>query len=360
MSQPAEEVRLARIEAGLSALAEATSVPEVKQIRDKAEAIRLYFQQQVVGLEAQNKAAELKLRAERRLGELLKEMEKRDGGDASRARLRGATELPPRLQDLGIEKTQAHRYQTIATLPEEAFEAHLAETQAAGQELTTAEVLRLAKRLADAERLDARQAVETPTCSTADLQALVARGLTFGTVYADPPWGYRNQATRGSTDGHYVTLSPEQIAADFKPYLHALAAPNAHLHLWTTNAFLFDAKAIMDAWGFPFKSVFVWVKPQLGLGNYYRVSHEFLLLGIKGQCPVLRHDVRSWIEAERGAHSDKPDSVAAMIETFSPPAYLELFGRRPRPRWVVYGNEIERTVFYQTLEAALVTTDSVG
>jgi hypothetical protein len=82
----------------------------------------------------------------------------------------------------------------------------------------------------DEARVEAMRTVVRPTCSTADLDAPVQRGLTFGTIYADPPWGYDNQGTRGSADEHYRTLSPEQIAAEFKPYVHALAAPNAHLH----------------------------------------------------------------------------------------------------------------------------------
>jgi N6-adenosine-specific RNA methylase IME4 len=45
-------------------------------------------------------------------------------------------------------------------------------------------------------------------------------------------------------------------------------AASAHLHLWTTNAFLFDCPRIFDAWGFTFRSSFVWLKSEIGLGNY--------------------------------------------------------------------------------------------
>lgn len=101
----------------------------------------------------------------------------------------------------------------------------------------------------------------------------------FGIIYADPPWQYGNQSTRASTDNHYDTMSVDDICE--MPVADHVA-DNAHLHLWTTNAFLFDAKRVMDAWGFEYRSVFVWVKPQMGIGNYWRVSHEFLLLGIRG------------------------------------------------------------------------------
>ncbi len=61
-----------------------------------------------------------------------------------------------------------------------------------------------------------------------------------------------------------------------------LVSHAAHLHLWTTNAFLFESKALLEAWGFEYKSVLVWVKPEIGLGNYWRLAHEFLVLGVRG------------------------------------------------------------------------------
>lgn len=89
------------------------------------------------------------------------------------------------------------------------------------------------------------------TCTTRELEVLIARGMKFGTVYADPPWLYENQGTRAATSNHYGGMTVEEIAA--LP-IAKLAAENAHLHLWTTNAFLFDCKAIIEAWGFDYKS----------------------------------------------------------------------------------------------------------
>jgi len=53
------------------ALESAGSVSEVKQVRDKAEALRLYVKQAGHGLALQNEFAELKLRAERQAGKML-------------------------------------------------------------------------------------------------------------------------------------------------------------------------------------------------------------------------------------------------------------------------------------------------
>ena len=181
------------------------------------------------------------------------------------------------------------------------------------------------------------------TCTIADLDRLAESGRKFGTIYADPPWLYDNQGTRASTGNHYDGLTVEQLCA--LP-VGDLVADDAHLHLWTTNGFLFDCPRIFDAWGFEFRSSFVWVKGQMGIGNYWRNSHEFLLTAIRGDAKRFNdHSIKSWLECDRGAHSAKPEQVRSYIERASPGPYLELFGRRSAPNWAVWGNQIERTIF---------------
>ncbi len=181
-----------------------------------------------------------------------------------------------------------------------------------------------------------RPTPEPQTSAVVNLADLVAGGKKFGTVYADPPWPYDNQATRAATDNHYHTLSLAEIA---KLPVNELAASDAHLHLWATNAFLFDSKALLEAWGFEFKGVLLWIKPQIGIGNYWRVAHEFLLLGVRGNSPFRDRSQRSWFEEGRRAHSEKPDTVRAIIQKVSPPSYLELFGRKQVDGWTVWGDQ---------------------
>lgn len=176
------------------------------------------------------------------------------------------------------------------------------------------------------------------------LTALVAAGRKFGTIYADPPWEYDKRVGRAAASRHYRTMSLTDICAE---PVAQLVEENAHLHLWTTNGFLRDAFEVIEAWGFHYKSCFVWVKPQLGVGNYWRVSHEFLLLGVRGSLPFADRCQRSWLEATRTAHSHKPGIIRCLIEKVSPPAYLELYGREEihEPGWTVYGNQVERRLF---------------
>ena len=177
-----------------------------------------------------------------------------------------------------------------------------------------------------------------------DLSVLVEQQAKFSTVYADPPWPYSNTAARGAAENHYRTMTLADIRNE---PVKALVADQAHLHLWTTNAFLREAFDVIHDWGFRYKSCLIWVKPQLGMGNYWRVSHEYLLLGVRGNLPFNDRTCRSWKLARRTVHSRKPFLFRGLIEQVSPGPYLELYGReeQPRSQWTVYGNQVERRLF---------------
>jgi hypothetical protein len=123
------------------ALAEAQSFDKIKEIRDKAEAVRKYAQSASLGLGIQNRAAEVKLRAERQAGKLLTQMTLRGGDRRSKnhnERLK--------LEDLGISRNQSTRWQLQARVPENVFREHIKVTCDSGKELTSARLLRLAKQ----------------------------------------------------------------------------------------------------------------------------------------------------------------------------------------------------------------------
>ena len=129
-----EELRLVEIDQAKAALDRATSIPEVRLVRDKAESVRIFLRQQQATLATQNRAAELKLHAERRLGQLLKDQVRRGGSPKSQRE----TSLPD-----GISRTQSHRWQRIASIPENEFENHVSEKKTSGAEITSADAYRL-------------------------------------------------------------------------------------------------------------------------------------------------------------------------------------------------------------------------
>jgi hypothetical protein len=129
-AQASAGTTLARYDTMCRAIAEAYAVDEVKDIRDKAVAFEAYARQ-AKNTEAERSACEIRLRAERRVGQLLAEMDKAKGA-AEPGTNRGATRShadtasPRTLSDMGISKTQSARWQQLAAVPETQFEAALA------------------------------------------------------------------------------------------------------------------------------------------------------------------------------------------------------------------------------------------
>lgn len=168
----------------------------------------------------------------------------------------------------------------------------------------------------------------------------------FRTFVADPPWQYGNTAARGAAENHYGTMTIEELSAlDVVPN-HAAA--DAHLYMWTTSSHLPRAFDVMAAWGFEYKTYLVWVKPQIGMGNYFRTCTELVLFGVRGSMRTQARDIRNWFEAPRQKHSAKPAEFHDLVIKASPGPYMEMFSRcrgdgcrcaKCRYGWATWGNQ---------------------
>ena len=162
----------------------------------------------------------------------------------------------------------------------------------------------------------------------------------FATVLVDPPWPLQ------SGEKHYRTMSLARITA--LP-VGRLAARDAHLWLWTTNALLPRAYEVAEAWGFTVRSPLTWVKFRLGLGGRYQLRNatEQLLFCTRGRAPLGSRSQPTWFNAPVQEHSRKPAEQFAIIERVSPGPYLELFARR-RPEsnqpWAVWGDQVDSDI----------------
>ena len=136
ISTPATSTALARISVARQALAEARTMDEVLDVRNKAAAIQNYMSMIGESLEVQNHAAYIKLSAERKAGELLAGMEKHNGDPRSHD--------GTRLSALGINKNQSSRWQLEAEVPEDRFLQLVHECQEDQLELTQSKLLKLA------------------------------------------------------------------------------------------------------------------------------------------------------------------------------------------------------------------------
>lgn len=120
------------------ALAQAKSMEDFKEVRDVGEAaIRLAKSRRDIGVEALLEAQEIVRRAERQLGAMLPGL---TGGSGRKKNSHDASFL----SDVGIKHDQSSRFQKIASVPDDEFEAWIDDCRGSGQEMTQAAALRLA------------------------------------------------------------------------------------------------------------------------------------------------------------------------------------------------------------------------
>lgn len=142
--------KLVRYEQARYALAECQRVDEVKDIRDKAEAMAAYARQ-AKDTELIQWATEIKVRAERKAGELLAAMPKSTGArfngrDESGNVRQSHDDSAQTLADVGVTPMQSSRWQSLAGMSEEHFETAVATAKDTAGQVTTAFMLREAKR----------------------------------------------------------------------------------------------------------------------------------------------------------------------------------------------------------------------
>jgi len=156
----------------------------------------------------------------------------------------------------------------------------------------------------------------------------------FQTIVIDPPWDYEDNFL-GRSKPLYALMNIEQLEEmDVMKY----ADETCHLYLWTTNAFIWRAKELGERWGFTYKTILTWCKPTIGLGTYFRNNTEHCLFFIRGGSKSTRvKDIGTWFEAKRGEHSQKPEIFYEIVERASHPPYLDIFGRKERKNWIIFG-----------------------
>lgn len=167
----------------------------------------------------------------------------------------------------------------------------------------------------------------------------------YGCIVADPPTDVLQTGQHGAIN-HYDLLPMKRLR---ELPVGELAKENAHLWLWSTNAALEASFDLARAWGFTPRSLFTWVKPKLGLGNYLRNATEQLIFATKGKAPVLYKSQMNWGFFPVQDHSHKPEEFFSIVTRVSPGDYLELFARRRPPsvegkEFSIWGNEVDSDI----------------
>jgi N6-adenosine-specific RNA methylase IME4 len=181
----------------------------------------------------------------------------------------------------------------------------------------------------------------------------------YRTIVADPPWvtsaGPKHfqarKPTQANASAHdprytantrqleYPQMSVEEIA--FIP-VSDWVERDAHLYIWTINAYLEQTYSIARSWGFKPSTLLTWCKEPrgIGLGGTYALSNEHVLFCRRGSLKAsTRVDRNWWLWKRQARHSQKPDAFLDVVESVSPGPYLEMFARRNRLGWDTWGNE---------------------
>jgi N6-adenosine-specific RNA methylase IME4 len=200
-----------------------------------------------------------------------------------------------------------------------------------------------AKSVVDAQRLLKKEAAikqyEAPKQKgIVDIYAVKNK---YRVIYADPPWAYGDprsgQGTTGATD-HYPTMPLKEICA--LP-VKDITEDSAVLFLWVTSPLLEESFEVIKAWGFKYKSSFVWDKIGHNMGHYNSVRHEFLLICTKGSCTPDNVKLFDSVQSiEKTEHSRKPEEFRKIINTlYQAGNRIELFSRKQAEKWDSWGYE---------------------
>lgn len=186
-----------------------------------------------------------------------------------------------------------------------------------------------------------------------DLKRFVS-GRKFGCILADPPWRFKNRTGKVAPEhkrlSRYDTLTLAEIKA--LP-VASIADTNSHLYLWVPNALLPEGIAVMQAWGFQYKSNLIWHKIRKdggpdgrGVGFYFRNVTELILFGVRGKDVRTLAPGRSqvnFLATRKREHSRKPDEQYEIIESCSWGPFVEIFARGARKKWATWGNQADES-----------------
>jgi N6-adenosine-specific RNA methylase IME4 len=332
--------QLAIYEEACVAVAQAADVSEAMRFRAIGGTL-LYWAKTAKDERLLANATRLRLCAERRAGEILRDMGARGERLLCGRPKKGGSETPispARLVDLKVTKEESKRWRRLALLAPPEFERKISDA--------TQEALR-ALHGSRADKAAAKKAARAEREAALGAKQCALPQKKYGVIYADPEWSFEVYSRDGgldrAADNHYPCSSIEAIKAR---RVGDIAAQDCALFLWATVPLLPAALDVMAAWGFAYKSHCVWRKDRDGTGYWFRNAHELLLVGTRGAvpAPAMGAQWSSVADAPLGRHSEKPEIFLELIEAYFPTLPKIELNSRGGPRnatWDVWGFEAE-------------------
>jgi N6-adenosine-specific RNA methylase IME4 len=311
---------LMRYDAATKALAEAVAIDEVKDIRDKAVEMAVYAKQAKDGTLIEHATA-IRIRAERRAGEMLYQMGERGeretkGGDR-KSKSNGATLILPKLSDLGVTRSQSSNWQRLAAMQPAAFEQRV--------ERVTRKAVNALDGAGRRTRHEIRAEDEERVRGLVPLL-----GTTFLTLVIDSPWE-SDWLSESAGQTPYATMSIEEL---FALPVAQWAAEECHLYFWTLNNFMPVACEAVKHFGFQHRTIITWKKPRWGRGDYFRNQTEHVIFATKGDLHTRSDSIPTYFEAPMGEHSEKPEQFYDVVRKASYLPAGEAFQRKPREGFI--------------------------
>ena len=327
--------QLTKYDDACRAIAAAKSTDEVRKIRLSADALRAYARQaknRILELDA----IEIRIRAERRVGELM-DLQRKSVGLAKGHRYRSAgtsdVDAPaPTLAEAGIDDHLADNARKLVRLSAESFEAAIADWRTSERDAIRASLIRFA---VDSEKRP------PPT------ESIPMPHGRYRTIVIDPPWPLKKSVRIDTPEQgartDYPPMSLDAIAA-LGDQIQQAATTDAHLYLWVTHALLPNGLALLEQWGFRYHCVLTWQKPSGFTPFSWMFNTEHVLFAYRGAFSMERKGLKIGFAAPTGRHSEKPDAFYQLVLQASPAPRLEMFARTPRDGFTVWGDEVHATV----------------
>ncbi len=319
---------LTKLTAAARMLAEVKDAPSAKKIMDIASAAEYYARKAKLGQESIDYAHAIKIDAEALFGEHWKPAAKNKGAKGSvvtgRVR-RPVKDDTPTLDDLGMTKDKASESLVLADIKKsdpETFKAIKTGKTTISKAKRAVKKTNVAKKLAAV----AKAHVAKPSGE-------------YDCIVIDPPWPIQKidrDVRPNQVAMDYPTMTVDDIAG-----LKIPAAADCHLWLWTTQRFLPQAFAVLEAWRLKYVCCFVWHKP----GGFQPIdlpqfNCEFALYARKGSPLFLETTaLNTCFSAPRGKHSEKPEEFYAMVRRITGGRRLDMFNRREIKDFDTWGQE---------------------
>jgi len=313
-------MQLEKISAFRSELAIAETIEEIKHLDTKASALAEIARKGKMSKSAQDEVGAFRCDIEAKKGAWLDEYFPQGGDRKSR--------LPDRtLIEEGINKKESSNARLVNKEQELVAEAIEEIKQDDKKVVTPSAVVSLVR--------NKKRKIRVEETEQPNLDGI------YRVIYADPPWQYNADFMDkyGHAKSHYSTMSIEELCA--LPVAD-VRADDCVLFMWTTSPKLEQAFQVIKAWGFKYKTSFVWDKVKHNFGYYNSVRHEFLLIAGHGSStPDVKELHDSVISIERsGKHSEKPEYFRELIDKlYTTGNKVELFARNKVEGWDTWGAE---------------------